>query len=50
MEKRTVKLACQNCGELVDVIIPFVGCVFCADCMKGETYNDASAREFYKVI
>ena len=40
------KLPCQNCGKLVDVCLPFYGCVFCSECMKGESYETADAPEF----
>lgn len=42
----TEELPCQNCGKLVWVTLPFYGCVFCSDCMKGESYETADAPEF----
>jgi hypothetical protein len=23
---------CQNCGKMVKVMLPFIGCIFCSDC------------------
>ena len=46
--KKLVDIPCQNCGTPVSIMVPFVGCVFCADCVRGETISDASASEFYK--
>lgn len=43
---KTAKLNCQNCGKEVEVIVPFFGCVFCPECMKGESYETADAAEF----
>lgn len=37
IEIETVDAPCQNCGKLVKVQVPFVGCVFCGDCMIGGT-------------
>ena len=44
------KLPCQNCGELVEVCLPFYGCVFCSECKRGESYETADAPEFKKKI
>lgn len=39
LEKPRVEmLPCQNCGNLVAVVMPFVGCVFCSDCQQDGTY------------
>jgi len=45
-KKEAAELPCQNCGELVWVTVPFYGCVFCPDCMQGESYESADAPEF----
>lgn len=34
-EKSTTWIECQNCGKPVFVHLPFIGCVFCGDCMGG---------------
>jgi len=47
-EKRIAELPCQNCGRLVTVILPFVGCVFCADCAKGDSSGDASSEQIQR--
>jgi len=39
-------LPCQNCGKIVVVVLPFYGCVFCDDCMKGNGSYEANASEF----
>lgn len=44
--QKLTELPCQNCGELVSVLAPFYGCVFCVDCMKTESYESADAPEF----
>ena len=36
-ERKAVALPCQNCGKLVVVMTPFVGCVFCSDCVGGRS-------------
>ena len=42
------KVPCQNCGRLVTVMLPFLGCVFCSDCIKGDSgYNDGD-ETFYE--
>ena len=42
----TKEIPCQNCGKLVLVAVPFYGCVFCSECMQGESYETADAPEF----
>ena len=37
MEVQTVEAPCQNCGKLVLIHVPFIGCVFCSDCVGGRT-------------
>ena len=36
-----VKIPCYNCGKLVDIWLPYYGCVFCEDCgaTKAITYT-----------
>ena len=36
IEKRTLsEIPCFNCGKLVSVMLPFYGCIYCSECMKG---------------
>lgn len=42
----TVEISCFNCGEPVQVMLPFYGCVYCAECMISEGYGVADAPEF----
>jgi hypothetical protein len=44
-EKIFTELPCQNCGKLVTVALPFVGCVFCSDCWE-PSFITADAPEF----
>ena len=44
--KKLIEAECQNCGKKVMVPSPFYGCVFCSDCMGGESYETADAPEF----
>ena len=37
---------CQNCGILVTILLPFVGCVFCSDCIKADSSYEATAENF----
>ena len=46
--KKIVEAECQNCGKKVMIPVPFHGCVFCSDCIKGESYETADAPEFKK--
>lgn len=42
------KAPCQNCGKMVTVMFPFIGCVFCSDCMKGgDTGQYDGTEDFY---
>jgi len=42
LEERTLsEVPCFNCGKLVSVMLPFYGCIFCSDCMKGGAYSSA---------
>ena len=45
----TADLPCQNCGKIVTVKVPFYGCIFCADCMKTQSYETADAPEFKEI-
>ena len=39
---------CQNCGRMVTIMLPFLGCVFCGDCMGADSgYNDGT-EDFYE--
>lgn len=45
---KTAEIPCQNCGRLVLVSLPFIGCVFCSSCIIGDSgWNDGS-EDFYK--
>ena len=44
-EIKIVKMPCENCGKIVKIIVPFVGCVFCNDCMRGDSSWDASTEQ-----
>ena len=26
---------CQSCGKMVTIMVPFLGCVFCQECIEG---------------
>ncbi len=39
-------MSCQSCGEQVYVQLPFYGCVFCSECIGGESFETADAAEF----
>ena len=43
--KKVIKLPCENCGKLVMVVTPFIGCVYCGECSIGESYS-VGAPEF----
>ena len=43
---KLIEVGCQNCGKKVMVPSPFYGCVFCPDCMRGESHETADAPEF----
>ena len=49
-EQRIGEVPCQNCGRLVIVTLPFIGCVFCKDCQKtdGNFSWEASSEDFHK--
>jgi len=42
------EVPCQNCGRMVTVVLPFIGCVFCDDCMKDDSSSDANSEAFHK--
>jgi hypothetical protein len=44
-EKTFGDLPCQNCGKLVRVMLPFYGCIFCEDCIKGYSISWKLAKE-----
>ena len=48
LESGIAELPCQNCGRLVLVSLPFIGCVFCGDCIHSDSgWNDGS-EQFYE--
>ena len=46
-EKTVGEIPCQNCGKMVTVMLPFIGCVFCSDCMKGDSGWNDGTEQFY---
>ena len=42
-------LPCESCGRSVVVTLPFTGCVYCSDCMRGGVW-EASSEGFHKRI
>ena len=40
------KVNCFSCGKEVTIFIPFVGCVYCEECMSTIDVYTASAKEF----
>ena len=47
-EKALAEIPCQNCGKLVTVMIPFIGCIFCSDCMIGDSGWNDGTEDFYE--
>jgi len=47
--KSVTVVPCSNCGEPVEIMCPFYGCVFCAECARSEGYGEANASEFKMV-
>jgi len=48
-EKRVVQVPCMSCGRLVTIVVPFIGCVFCGDCITPRTWQtQASTEQFIK--
>jgi len=48
IEKRLAKLPCQNCGRLVTVHLPFMGCVFCSDCARADSSWESNSEHFHQ--
>lgn len=46
----TVEMPCFSCDEPVEVMLPFYGCVYCAECMVSEGYGVADAPEFKTTV
>jgi len=47
-QERTLGEApCQNCGRMVAVMLPFIGCVFCGDCAKNDSGQYDGTEDFY---
>ena len=46
-EKALAEVPCQNCGRMVTILVPFVGCVFCGDCMRNDTGLNDGTEDFY---
>ena len=45
---QTAEVPCQNCGGLVTVSLPFIGCVFCSDCMQSDSGWNDGTEDFYE--
>ena len=45
-KRKIGKVPCQNCGVLVDVMLPFIGCVSCEECQDAINNITADAAEF----
>lgn len=46
-ETKVISAPCQNCGRLVKIIVPFIGCVFCGDCMGSQSaYGNWGTEDF----
>lgn len=45
---KTAEVPCQNCGRLVTITLPFVGCVFCSDCMNNDSGWNDGTEQFYE--
>ncbi len=47
-QERTLGEApCQNCGRMVTVMLPFIGCVFCNDCARSDSGQYDGTEDFY---
>ena len=46
-EKTLGKAPCQNCGKMVTILLPFVGCVFCGDCGINDSGQNDGTEDFY---
>ena len=42
--------ACQNCGKLVRVLLPFTGCVFCSKCMQASSVSAWTAQRIVNIL
>lgn len=47
-EKGFADVPCQNCGKLVKVKVPFVGCVFCGDCGSARDFTWSATTEDFQ--
>jgi hypothetical protein len=41
----TTEMPCENCGKPVTVLLPFIGCVFCAECAKSKSVTSWEAND-----
>lgn len=49
LQERTFGEApCQNCGKMVTISLPFLGCVFCGDCMRSDSGQYDGTEDFYE--
>jgi len=46
-EKTLGEVPCQNCGKMVTVLLPFIGCVFCGDCSQADSGWNDGTEDFY---
>ena len=47
IERTMGKAPCQNCGKMVTVMLPFLGCVFCGDCMNLDSGQYDGTEDFH---
>ena len=45
-ERKLVWTQCQSCGKSVQIIIPFIGCVYCDDCSESNNSISIGSEEF----
>ena len=46
-DNKIVNIACFCCGKLVQVMLPFYGCVYCSDCISNDKFS-ATTERFYR--
>jgi len=47
-EKLLGQAPCQNCGKMVTIMLPFLGCVFCGDCNTADSGWNDGTEDFYE--
>lgn len=47
LDRKEVEVGCASCGKPVTVLIPFIGCVYCNECMQsGGEWQDIGSEQF----